>query len=206
MTVSRRAFLGWLGALVSVQRYLRHLAFGLAGRPDQRGSLRSRFEFSMLPADGGQVIPHTDSPGKVITLVLSMLADGEWEPSVGGGTDVNVPRRSALMFNRMNEKAGFEDVDVVHGREREVAVDVGPKQAVVLGHDQEAIFEFGVRGDPLQVWIRERPVRCEPGLCPWTELDRYRFLGEASRLRVDHQEFHADLRPRMASRLPLVRR
>ena len=109
-----------------VQRYLRHLAFGLAGRPDQRGSLRSRFEFSMLPADGGQVIPHTDSPGKVITLVLSMLGDGEWEPSVGGGTDVNVPRRSALMFNRMNEKAGFEDVDVVH------TFPFLPNQAVVF--------------------------------------------------------------------------
>lgn len=108
------------------QRYLRHLAFGLTGRPDHRGSLRSRFEFSMLPADGGRVIPHTDSPGKVITLVLPMLADGEWDPGVGGGTDMNVPKRSALMFNRMNDKAEFDDVTVSH------TFPFLPNQAVVF--------------------------------------------------------------------------
>ena len=33
--------------------------------------LRTRFEFSALPADGGFVRPHTDSPKKRITLVVS---------------------------------------------------------------------------------------------------------------------------------------
>ncbi|UCG72948.1 MAG: hypothetical protein JSV45_00745 [Chromatiales bacterium] len=109
-----------------VPRYLRHLAFGLLGRPDHRGSLRSRFEFSMLPADGGSVIPHTDAPGKVITLVLSMAGEGEWDTGIGGGTDVNVPKRAELIFNRMNDKAGFDDVAVVH------TFPFVPNQAVVF--------------------------------------------------------------------------
>jgi hypothetical protein len=109
-----------------VQRYLRHLAYGLRGRIDHRCSLRSRFEFSMLPADGGSVIPHTDSPGKVVTLVLSMVAEGEWDPGVGGGTDVNVPKHSRLTFNRMNDKAGFDAVAVAH------SFPFLPNQAVVF--------------------------------------------------------------------------
>ena len=34
--------------------------------------LSARFEFSMLPADGGSVTPHTDNPDKIITMVVSM--------------------------------------------------------------------------------------------------------------------------------------
>ena len=36
-------------------------------------SFRTRFEFSMLPAEGGYVTPHTDTPRKIITLVVSMV-------------------------------------------------------------------------------------------------------------------------------------
>ena len=44
------------------------------GQYDAGGArLSARFEFSMLPADGGYVIPHTDAPGKLITLVVSMV-------------------------------------------------------------------------------------------------------------------------------------
>lgn len=109
-----------------VQRYLRHVAFGLRGRPDHRGSLRGRFEFSMLPADDGAVIPHTDASGKVATLVLPMVADGEWNPAFGGGTDVNVPKHARSMFNRMNDKAHFDEVDVAH------SFPFLPNQAVVF--------------------------------------------------------------------------
>ena len=46
----------------------------LHGRLDPgKPPLSARFEFSMLPAAGGSVIPHTDSPGKMITLVVSMV-------------------------------------------------------------------------------------------------------------------------------------
>lgn len=51
--------------------------------------LRSRFEFSMLPSAGGCLRAHTDLASKVVTLVVSMQADGEqWDEAWGGGTDI----------------------------------------------------------------------------------------------------------------------
>ena len=35
-------------------------------------SLEARFEFSALPADGGNIVPHTDAPTKIVTMVVSM--------------------------------------------------------------------------------------------------------------------------------------
>jgi len=52
--------------------------------------LSSRFEFSWLPANGGELKPHTDLPSKLVTLVLSMRPrdDQHWQAEWGGGTDV----------------------------------------------------------------------------------------------------------------------
>lgn len=80
-------------------------------RPKRR--LTTRFEFSMLPADGGYVIPHTDSPAKIVTIVLSMVAEGEWDQAAGGGTDVNIPDGDDLAFNWMNRTAPFERMKLV---------------------------------------------------------------------------------------------
>jgi hypothetical protein len=92
------------------------------------GSLElvSRFEFSMLPAQGGHVIPHTDGAGKVVTLVVSMLGDTEWDPAWGGGTDVNRPKDATRTFNRLNRQLGFEEVEVLDTFAFE------PNQAVVF--------------------------------------------------------------------------
>jgi hypothetical protein len=78
-----------------------------------RAPLSARFEFSMLPAAGGSVIPHTDSPGKIITIVVSMVGDGEWDPAFGGGTDVNRPKDVRLAYNELNRQARFEDMEVL---------------------------------------------------------------------------------------------
>ena len=76
--------------------------------------LKSRFEFSALPADGGHVVPHTDAPTKIVTMVVSVLGHGEWDPSLGGGTDVNQPKEERRRFNYINRLAEFEDMDVLH--------------------------------------------------------------------------------------------
>jgi hypothetical protein len=68
--------------------------------------LSARFEFSMLPANGGSVTPHTDAPGKIVTLIISMIDDGEWDPAFGGGTDLNRPKSESLIFNPMNRQGG----------------------------------------------------------------------------------------------------
>ncbi len=84
------------------------------GRISPRSSrLGARFEFSMLPADGGHILPHTDSPSKIVTLIVSMLHQGEWNSAFGGGTDVNRPKDVRLSFNQLNDQANFEEMAVL---------------------------------------------------------------------------------------------
>jgi hypothetical protein len=93
------------------RKFVRNL---LRGRLDAgRSPLSARFEYSMLPADGGYVIPHTDSPGKVITMVVSMVGEGEWDQAIGGGTDLNKPKDPALTYNELNRQARFDEMDVI---------------------------------------------------------------------------------------------
>ena len=88
--------------------------------------LSSRFELSMLPAKGGHVIPHTDGVQKIVTLVVSMVEEGEWDPAWGGGTDVNAPKDVRRSFNRRNEQVPFDQVDVLD------TFPFEPNQAVVF--------------------------------------------------------------------------
>jgi hypothetical protein len=78
-----------------------------------RGRLGARFEYSMLPVDGGHVLPHTDSPGKIVTIIVSILDDNEWDPAFGGGTDLNRPKDPRYSFNRLNRQGRFEDMEVI---------------------------------------------------------------------------------------------
>lgn len=107
-----------------IARRLRKLATGQWC--DCNSRLGARFEFSMLPADGGHVLPHTDSPGKIVTLIVSILDEGEWNPGYGGGTDLNRPRDRKFMFNRLNRQAQFEDMEVID------TFDFAPNQVVVF--------------------------------------------------------------------------
>ena len=88
--------------------------------------LAARFEFSALAASGGCVLPHTDAPNKLITLVVSMMRPGEWNPSWGGGTDVNRPKDTRHAYNQMNEVADFADMEILH------TYDFTPNQMVVF--------------------------------------------------------------------------
>jgi hypothetical protein len=110
------------------KRFRKGLKEIVHGRIDLSGNppLQARFEFSSLPVDGGSVIPHTDAPGKVVTLVLSMLHEGEWNPTFGGGTDVNHPKDERLSFNYLNRQADFDDMEVVE------TYAFTPNQAVIF--------------------------------------------------------------------------
>ena len=80
----------------------------------------------MLPADGGYVIPHTDSPRQDRDAVVSMCGTDEWDPAFGGGTDVNRPKDVRLAFNRMNAQADFDEMEVLD------TFEFTPNQAVVF--------------------------------------------------------------------------
>ena len=82
----------------------------LTGEAD---SFVSRFEFSALPTNGGSQRPHTDSPRKVVTLVLSVMKEGEWDATWGGGTSICTPKDEALRSNYSNQYLDFDDVEVI---------------------------------------------------------------------------------------------
>lgn len=75
--------------------------------------LRARFEFSAMPVAGGSIRPHTDHPSKAVTMVIPILAEGEWDPSYGGGTCVVWPKDRTRSFNQMNGYLDFDQVEVL---------------------------------------------------------------------------------------------
>lgn len=89
-------------------------------------SFRTRFEFSMLPAEGGYVTPHTDTARKIITLVVSMVKEGEWNPAFGGGTEVDRAKNDRDAFNQTNRYIPFDEVEPLH------TFDFKPNQSVIF--------------------------------------------------------------------------
>ncbi len=80
----------------------------------------------MLPAEGGYVTPHTDTPRKIITLVVSMVKAGEWDPSFGGGTEVDRAKNHRHAFNRANRYIPFEEAEPLH------TFEFNPNQCVIF--------------------------------------------------------------------------
>lgn len=78
-----------------------------------RKMVTSKFEFSMLPAHGGQVVPHTDSVNKNITLIFSFMPQGEWDESWGGGTSICRTKDERREYNHINEVLPFEETEVI---------------------------------------------------------------------------------------------
>lgn len=81
--------------------------------PTGPGRLRTRFEFSVLRADGGEVAPHTDTPRKIITLVMSMIAPGEWPLEFGGGLEIDRATDPAYAFNWANRMVPWDKMEAV---------------------------------------------------------------------------------------------
>lgn len=110
----RHIDLGVRTNLGSVQRFAKRARTLMQGGTALKAArLRTRFEFSMLPGNGGCVIPHTDNAAKMITLVVSMVRPEEWNPAWGGGTEINKPKDMAKSFNRTNRQLGFDEVETL---------------------------------------------------------------------------------------------
>jgi hypothetical protein len=73
--------------------------------------LRSRFEFSSMPVTGGSIRPHTDHPSKVVTMVIPILRDDEWQEEYGGGTSVVWPKDRTRSYNFTNGYMDFDEVE-----------------------------------------------------------------------------------------------
>lgn len=85
-----------------------------------------RFEFSAMKADGGYIRPHTDAPDKIVTLVLSMVGEGEWKTEWGGGLEVDRVAERRMIFNHVNHFVDFSDVEPVR------TFEFVPNQCVVF--------------------------------------------------------------------------
>jgi 2OG-Fe(II) oxygenase superfamily len=81
--------------------------------PPRRPRLRGTMEFSMMPADGGHIAPHTDATDKVVTLVVSMVSRDEWNADWGGGTDMLRAKDPRRAFNFVNRYLDFDEVEVL---------------------------------------------------------------------------------------------
>ena len=102
-------------ATTAAGAWARALASILRGRPPyDLTRLSARFEFSIVHGDGGCLKPHTDTPKKLITLVISMIGDGEWPPEYGGGTDINRAHDVKNAYNYANRSLEFSEVEVLH--------------------------------------------------------------------------------------------
>lgn len=75
--------------------------------------LKARFEFSAMPVTGGNILPHTDHPKKVITMVIPMLPEDAWDDAWGGGTAMVWPRDKTRIFNRVNGYLNFDEVEPI---------------------------------------------------------------------------------------------
>jgi hypothetical protein len=76
--------------------------------------LNSRFEFSMLSGNGGNIVPHTDAPQKLVTLVIYMVRPGEWNSAFGGGTSALKPKDVRKTYNDLNIQLGFNEVECLY--------------------------------------------------------------------------------------------
>lgn len=75
--------------------------------------LRSRFEFSSMPVTGGSIRPHTDHPSKVVTMVIPILRENEWNDEYGGDTSVVWPKERNRSYNLIGAYMDFEEVDCI---------------------------------------------------------------------------------------------
>jgi hypothetical protein len=85
----------------------------LLSRINRVTELSARFEFSLMDGDGGSILPHTDAPNKIITMVVSMVEPGEWNQDWGGGTEICLPKDRSRIYNHLNKYMQFDEVETL---------------------------------------------------------------------------------------------
>lgn len=75
--------------------------------------LNARFEFSRMPVDGGHILPHTDSPQKIITIVVPIVSSNDGTSIKNAGTSVLRPKDVTNNYNQLNKWLSFDDVELV---------------------------------------------------------------------------------------------
>jgi hypothetical protein len=113
---------------------------------------RSRFEFSSLPGSGGMLWPHTDIPSKVATLIIPMMAPGDWDPAWGGSTDVLVPKPGVVA---KDYQTPLDQFDIV------ARYPCAPNQAVIFLKWDNSWHSVGPIQGPPGAWRRTLTINIE---------------------------------------------
>lgn len=79
----------------------------------KKKKINSRFEFSMMSADEGHILPHTDSSHKLVTIVIPILKEDEWDKNWGGNTSILEPVDEKMNFNQTNKYLKFSEVKAI---------------------------------------------------------------------------------------------
>ena len=117
--------------------------------------LRSRFEFSSMPVTGGNIRPHTDHPSKVVTMVIPILRQNEWNEDYGGGTSVVWPKDRTSSYNLTNTYLDFDEVDCVRTYPFE------PNQCLVFVKTYNSCLPPGwMRGPRMRLIQPQAGLRC----------------------------------------------
>ena len=98
------------------------------------GKSTVRFEFSSLPGQGGEVMPHPDTEKKVATAVI--FFDRDWDGSWGGAFEA-LRHRSMPDADWTDRQCGWDEVDTV------LAVNVGPNRVALMKRQHNSLH--GVR-------------------------------------------------------------
>lgn len=117
------------------------------------GKYTSRFEFSLMPAAGGGIDPHTDIPSKVLTLIVPIMRVAEWDAAWGGGTDVLVPRDPGKVL--MDYKVPLSEF------EKAATYEYEPNQACVFLKSDRSWHSVGPIVGPADKWRRTLTINVE---------------------------------------------
>ena len=71
----------------------------------------------MMSADEGHILPHTDSAHKLVTIVIPILKEDEWNKNWGGDTSILEPIDEKMNFNMINKYLKFNEVKVINEME-----------------------------------------------------------------------------------------
>ena len=75
--------------------------------------ISSRFEFSMMPVNGGSILPHTDHPNKILTIVVGFNEDDELDDIESAELKLCEAVDPSKSYNIANNYLSFDDVNVV---------------------------------------------------------------------------------------------
>ena len=73
---------------------------------------RFGFEFSMISANGGFIKPHTDGADKLISFVIPIIKNNDFENIPNSGTDI-LQTEDKYKYNFFNTTVPFESTEVV---------------------------------------------------------------------------------------------